>query len=106
MAKRKRKKKRKEDKYQFLVNLKPESDEERIPSYTDDKGVEHFIVKVQVSISGSSGTLVYNEDHSVTKTFERSMGEGILGDDLKGYFWAHLEGTIIHIDDRAPDQPW
>jgi len=94
MAKGKRRKKRKEDKYQFLVNLKPESDEERIEGYTDEEGVEHFIVKVQVSVS------------SVTKTFERSMGEGILGDDLKGYFWAHIEGTILHIDDRAPDQPW
>jgi len=77
-----------------------------MPNYVDESGVERFVVKVQVSLSGNPGTLVYNRDQSVEEMFERDLGERLLGSEIKGFFWAYLEGTILHFEKEAPWQDW
>ena len=63
-----------------------------------------FIVKIQKPIAGNTRhpCLIYNEDRSV-ETFaecEQLFGKG----EFKIYHRAHLEGTILHIDERVEDQ--
>jgi hypothetical protein len=74
--------------------------------FVDDDGLEHFVVKVQVSLRGNPATLVYNKDKTIIFDDCRELGERLLGDEIKGYFWAHMEGTIIYIDGPVPDQSW
>jgi hypothetical protein len=51
--------------------------------------------------------LIYNEDRSIF--YEQEATEelrAILFDRLKRYLYAHLEGTILNLDEDAPDQDW
>ena len=76
-----------------------------------------MIVKVQRALAGSASILIYDQPtkaaHGVTHKIwaQLTMGENeiaeILGDDLKGYFEAHVDGdTMIGIGDRVEDQDW
>lgn len=108
MQKKKKQKRHQDYKYHLNVSLKPEPETKGTPGYTDDKGVEHFVVKVQVSLGGLPDCWVYSEDKSVSTHFEREVGEQLLLEDqAKGFFWAHIvgEGTLS-FDEPAPWQDW
>ena len=70
---------------------------------------ERFIVKVQLPVITNAlkpMAFIYDEQRRIeqempiTKPLCRAMGA-----DFKRYFWAHMEGTILHIDERT-DAPW
>lgn len=96
---------RKQAKYSLVIDLPVSRNGEDTPNFIDD-GVEHFVVKVQVSLTGRPGTLVYNKDKTIIFEDYRESGEKLLGDKIKGYFWAHMMGTIIYIDCPASEQSW
>lgn len=69
-----------------------------------------FVVKVQFPIVTSAPqqrALVYDryrtveQEFPITKAFRRAMGGSV-----KAYFWAHMEGTELHLDERAGNQSW
>lgn len=70
------------------------------------------IVKVQKALAGEGAgklLLIYDEPreieilHEATPRFIREL----LGDDLKGYFRAHITPALeLSIDERVEDQPW
>lgn len=68
-----------------------------------------FIVKVQIEQGPNPGRsmLIYNERRSVF--FEAPVDPTIrdaLGSDPKGYFHAHMQGNVLHIDGITDDQDW
>jgi hypothetical protein len=68
-----------------------------------------MIVKLQIQLAPDPGSrvLIYNEDRSIF--YEQEATEelrAILFDRLKRYLYAHLEGTILNLDEDAPDQDW
>jgi len=68
-----------------------------------------MIVKLQIQMFPDPGSrvLIYNEDRSVY--YEQEATEelrAILFDRPKRYLYAHLEGTLLHLDKDAPDQDW
>lgn len=76
-----------------------------------------MIVKVQRALAGSSSILIYDQPTETTHglahkiwaqlTMDESEIQDILGDDLKGYFIAHVDGdTMIGIGERIEDQDW
>ena len=67
-----------------------------------------FIVKVQVSIGGNApATLIYSENKNIWLETVRELGEALLGDKTKGFFYAHLtRDKKLSIDNKAPWQEW
>lgn len=77
-----------------------------------------MIVKVQRALYGSPVILIYDQPkeiapNQVTHTIwaqihmEEADIKEILGDDLKGYFQAEIDGdTMIGIGERVEDQDW
>lgn len=67
-----------------------------------------MICKIQVSIAGEPGTLVYNKDRSFYDlSNNRVFGEKILGDDLKGYFKCSLNSKgHLTVYERVKDREW
>lgn len=63
-----------------------------------------FIVKIQKPIVGNDRhpCLVYNEDRSVMT--HADLLQLFDEHEYKIYHRAHLEGTILHIDERVEDQ--
>lgn len=79
-----------------------------------------MIVKVQLSVTTNDpkgpGMLVYNEDRSiqftaalselspeVVETVEKGMPEG---SPNKTYFWARMEGTLLHLEEPLLLEEW
>lgn len=69
-----------------------------------------FVVKVQVPLVTNEPkpmALVYDEHRRIeqqfpiTKALRRAMARA-----FKAYFWAHMQGTELHLDGRTGDQPW
>lgn len=77
-----------------------------------------MIIKVQRAMYGSPMILLYSEPqhnskgevtHEIWAQMEMTEDEiqEILGDDLKGYFDATMDGdTMIGIGERVADQDW
>jgi hypothetical protein len=70
-----------------------------------------FIVKVQRPLvtnaaPGEEEALIYNRDRSLEVMFPMSQLAGAMGEDLKQFWHAHLEGTTLHLDKPAPWQEW
>ena len=74
-----------------------------------------FIVKVQVPIETNcpkeeierTGALVYNRERSIEGflPIDKALLEA-MGGEPKKFFHAHMEGTILHLDEEAPWQSW
>jgi len=76
---------------------------------------ESHILKVQVSIYGKPGTLIFNKDRSIMERADRSLGEKLLGkqqktfSDFKDYFHATYDtetGIVEFSGERAKAQDW
>lgn len=68
-----------------------------------------MIVKIQLPIGGDmSKALVYNKDRSVCELMPVGIAKKAFGRsrDVKGYFYALLDKTILRIGARAPEQNW
>ena len=69
-----------------------------------------FIVKVQTPLMTNDPepkALVYDEKRWVEDQFPITKAlKDAMGDSHKRYFWAHMEGTELHLDERAGAQPW
>lgn len=70
-----------------------------------------FIVKLQRPLLTSGPAevvLVYNRNRSVHAMLPmpRKVRRQIMGTELKQFCWAHMQGTVIHIDAIAPWQEW
>lgn len=70
-----------------------------------------MIVKIQRPLMTNGQekpqALIYNQDRSVEAMIDYEAYEGMFElYELKIYHYAHMEGTILHIDERAPDQDW
>jgi hypothetical protein len=69
-----------------------------------------FVVKIQLPLMTNAPkpmALVYDEqrriqqEFPITKALRRSMARAV-----KAYFWAHMQGKELHLDERTGDQPW
>ncbi len=76
---------------------------------------KRIIVKVQLPIVSNDpdvGVLVYNKSRSVMQELPlRSKKEmkqlvKLIGDEMKGYFYAEVEGTGLILKGEAPWQSW
>lgn len=71
-----------------------------------------MIVKVQRALAGEgAGTrlLIYDEPHELWAELqvEPQFVRGLLGEELKGYFEAHINRAgELSISARVGDQPW
>lgn len=69
-----------------------------------------FIVKVQRPLASSEPdppALVYDEAESFLAFVPMTPDVcRLLGDELKVYAYAYREGGTLHLDGRAPAQPW
>lgn len=67
------------------------------------------VVKVQRELTGSRNVLVYNEDRSVMyetalprDELNKLFGKG----EFKVYVVAEIQGTVLHLGQRVPEQEW
>ncbi len=71
---------------------------------------KRFIVKVQVPVMTNDPhpqALVYDERRCIEQQMPITPDLRVaMGDSHKRYFWAHMEGTELHLDERAGAQPW
>jgi len=69
-----------------------------------------FIVKVQRPLSSNvedPPALVYNKDRSLTMQWPMDDAiKRIMGRELKVYWWAYMQGTVLHLDKPAEEQDW
>jgi hypothetical protein len=66
-----------------------------------------FIVKVQLSAYPAGRVLIYNKDRSLRYECNTPPDlEADMGDEMKAFRYAHMEGTILHLDEDAPWQDW
>lgn len=65
-----------------------------------------MICKIQVSIAGKPGTLIYNEDHSFQHMCDRKFGEKCLKGDLKGYFKCRFVNGEFYVHKKVNDKDW
>lgn len=71
-----------------------------------------MIVKVQRALAGKNAgkrLLVYDEPHELYGEIEVTAQfiRGLLGDEWKGYFEAHINPAgELSLDARVEDQPW
>lgn len=83
-----------------------------IPTFRNGKVISQpvkkgrsLIVKVQVAFNGDM-VLIYDESHE--KVFEQiglsNYLKGIMGDDMKKFFYAEIEGKKLNILEEAPWQ--
>ena len=69
-----------------------------------------FIVKVQIPVMTNSPNpqaLVYDEYRRVEQQFPISKElKAAMGMAHKRYFFAHMEGTELHLDEKTGGQSW
>lgn len=66
-----------------------------------------MIVKIQIAFNDDS-VLIYDESHE--KVFEQiglsNYFKDMMGDDMKKFFYAEIEGEKLYILEEAPWQEW
>ena len=76
---------------------------------------KQIIVKVQLPLFSSdpaAGVLVYDESRTIMDELpirsERERDElvDLIGDDMKGYFYAKFDGKGLTLTGKAPYQDW
>lgn len=70
-----------------------------------------MIVKIQRPVFSSEPNrgfvLIYNEDRDIYLEMEPEDFISLFKEnEFKIYHHAHMEGTLLHIDERAQDQDW